>query len=63
MAGFVDTCGNCGAELHEGKSLVYDGHSDQHFCDEQCFREWATEKGAEKVLAFYRSLNVHGVTY
>jgi hypothetical protein len=63
MAVLVDTCGNCDAALHEGKAMLYDERSEHHFCNEQCFREWASEKGAEKVLAFYRSLNISGVTY
>ena len=62
-ANLVDTCGNCDAELTEGKSLVYDEHSELHFCDGQCFRDWATDKGLERVLAYYKSLNVSGVEY
>jgi hypothetical protein len=59
----VDTCANCDADLHEGKRLVYDEHSERHFCDGQCFREWAEDKGAERVIAYYKTLNVSGVEY
>lgn len=52
------SCGNCDIEIREGKSLLYDEHSEQHFCDSQCFREWADDKGSEEVLAFYRTMNV-----
>jgi hypothetical protein len=54
----IDLCGNCSAELREGKTYQYDSHSEQHFCDAQCFREWAEDGGAEKVIEFYRNLNV-----
>jgi hypothetical protein len=63
MSKYVDNCANCDAELTEGKRLVYDEHSERHFCDNQCFREWASDKGAETVIAFYKSLNVNGVEY
>ena len=63
MPPLIDTCGNCGAELREGKMLLHDDHSEHHFCDEQCFREWAEDKGAAKVIAFYRRLNVTSATY
>lgn len=58
MPNLIDTCGNCGAELNEGRTLLYDEHSEQHFCDTQCFREWAEDAGAEKVMTFYRRMNV-----
>jgi hypothetical protein len=57
MLPLIDTCGNCGTELR-GKSVLYDERTEQHFCDSQCFREWADDKGAEEVLAFYQTMNV-----
>jgi hypothetical protein len=54
----IDTCGNCGIELRKGRTLLYDERTEQHFCDSQCFREWADDKGSEEVLAFYRIMNV-----
>jgi hypothetical protein len=51
-------CGNCDIEIPSGKSVLYDERTEQHFCDSQCFREWADDKGAEEVLAFYRIMNV-----
>jgi hypothetical protein len=54
----IDTCGNCGTELREGRSVLYDEHSELYFCDTQCFREWADDSGSEKVIAFYRGMNV-----
>jgi hypothetical protein len=59
----VDNCGNCDAELTEGMGIIYDDHSEKHFCDDQCFRDWAADKGAEIVIAYYKSLNVYGVEY
>jgi ribosomal protein L24E len=58
----IDTCANCSAPIHEGKRALYDDHEELHFCDAQCFREWAEDaKVAEKVLAFYRTMNVEEV--
>jgi hypothetical protein len=52
------SCGNCDIEIRVGKSVLYDERTEQHFCDSQCFREWADDEGAEEVLAFYRIMNV-----
>jgi ribosomal protein S14 len=50
-------CANCGAS----KTALYDDRADLYFCGEQCFREWADDKGAEIVREFYRSMNVSEV--
>jgi hypothetical protein len=63
MPKLVDTCGNCFGGIYEGKSVLYDDRAEIHFCDEQCFREWAENDGVEKVISFYHSMNVTGVTY
>ncbi|MFZ7945705.1 hypothetical protein [Neobacillus sp. 19] len=59
----VDTCANCDSPISEGKRVLHDDHAELHFCDAQCFREWAEDKGAEKVMAFYRALNISEVNY
>ena len=51
-------CANCGASVTSG---LYDDRAELYFCDEQCFREWAEDKGAEIVREFYRELNVSEV--
>ena len=51
------TCANCGSK----KVALYDDRAELHFCDEQCFREWAEDAGAEIVREFYRELNVSEV--
>ena len=51
------TCANCGVT----NVSLYDDRADIYFCDEQCFREWAEDKGAEIVREFYRELNVSEV--
>ena len=48
------TCGTTSVSL-------YDERSEFYFCDEQCFREWAEDAGAEIVREFYRELNVSEV--
>ncbi|MEI2356096.1 hypothetical protein [Mesobacillus zeae] len=71
MAQTIDICANCDAPINADKralyekdrTFMYDDHSELHFCDRQCFREWAEDKGAEKVQAFYRRMNVVEVTY
>ena len=52
------TCANCGAKI---RSALYDDRAEIYFCDEQCFREWAEDAGAEIVREFYRELNVSEV--
>ena len=56
------TCANCDAPITQRESALYDDRAELHFCDEQCFHEWAEDKGAETVREFYRELNVSEVT-
>jgi hypothetical protein len=53
----IDHCANCDSPVVYGKRHLNDDHSDANFCDSQCFREWAEDKGAEKVIAFYTRMN------
>ena len=55
------TCAKCGASVTLCESALYDDRAEIHFCDEQCFREWAEDAGAEIVREFYRELNVSEV--
>ena len=57
----IDVCGNCDNELREGMTFLYDDRSLHYFCDEQCYDEWAEDKGSEIVREFYRELNVSEV--
>jgi hypothetical protein len=52
-------CANpaCNAELHEGRSALYDDHGDHHFCGRSCFSEWWASN-AEVLAEDYRKLNV-----
>lgn len=59
----TETCANCSAPIRPGKAVLYDDHAELHFCDDGCFRDWADDKGAERVLAFYRRMNLHDATY
>ena len=52
-------CANCGGRV---TNALYDDRAELYFCDEQCFREWATEAGEETVLAFYRAMNISEIT-
>ncbi|CAM3633715.1 hypothetical protein D1970_00355 [Mesobacillus zeae] len=63
MPPMIDICANCDAPINADKRVLYDDHAELHFCDGQCFREWAEDKGAEKVQAFYRRMNVREVIY
>lgn len=63
MPPIIDICGNCDSPIRHDKRVLYDDHAELHFCDGQCFREWAREYGEEKVLAFYQRMNLHEATY
>ena len=54
-------CANCGANAQLRPRSLYDDRADIYFCDEQCFREWADDKGAEIVREFYKTMNVSEV--
>ena len=53
-------CANpdCNAELHEGRSALYDDYGDRHFCRQACYGEW-WDANVEAQKEEYRLLNVN----
>ncbi len=49
-------CAGCGQSTSVETSLV-DDRTDNYFCDEACFRQWADDN-FEEVAEFYRKMNV-----
>jgi hypothetical protein len=56
-------CANCGSPIPHGNLHLNDDHSDNNFCDSQCFKEWAEDEGFEAVIDFYKRMNCGKVIY
>lgn len=54
----IDTCANCGVDILEGKTYVYDENTENHFCDYDCFRDWADDH-FDEVMKYYADLNIY----
>lgn len=58
MTPILDYCANCESPIASGRLHLDDERTESKFCDGQCYREWAEDKGFEKVIAFYADMNV-----
>lgn len=50
-----EECANCGAS-RSCSDMIYDGYGVEHYCDVQCFDEWA-DSNRGTVNGFYFDLN------
>lgn len=49
-------CDQCGG-LVDLDDALYDEHSEQYFCDRECFLDWADDH-FDEVTEFYEKLNL-----
>lgn len=48
-------CAICGAGLTQG-DILYDEHTENYFCDNGCFRDWADH--TQKPIEYYERHNL-----